>query len=81
LQKNPKGWDLLLTDQTMPKMTGDLLAVKARELNPTLPVILCSGFSETLDEKRARSLGVTAYLQKPTTSTALLNSVAKALSP
>jgi two-component system, cell cycle sensor histidine kinase and response regulator CckA len=79
LKKNPASWDLLLTDQTMPIMTGDLLAAKARELVPDMPVIICSGFSERLNEKSAKALGVKAFLQKPVASSTLLTEIAKAL--
>jgi DNA-binding NtrC family response regulator len=79
LQENPKLWDLLLTDQTMPEMTGDVLAAKALKLNPNIPVIICSGFSEGLNDKHAHTLGVKAYLQKPVNTTTLLTEIAKAL--
>jgi len=79
LQENPKAWDLLLTDQTMPEMTGDALAAKALELKPDMPVIICSGFSESHNERHAQALGVKAYLQKPISSATLLTEMAKAL--
>jgi len=79
LQHTPEDWDLLLTDQTMPEMTGDVLAAKALTLKPGLPVIICSGFSEIINDKRAQALGVKAYLQKPVSASALLSVMAKAL--
>ena len=79
LQQNPETWDLLLTDQTMPEMTGDVLAVEALKLKPGLPVIICSGFSDLLNDKRAYALGVKAYLKKPIGVSALLIAVDKAL--
>jgi len=79
LQQTPEAWNLLLTDQTMPEMTGDLLAAKALALKPGLPVIICSGFSEILNDKRAHAMGVKAYLQKPVSVSALLSAMAKAL--
>jgi CheY-like chemotaxis protein len=79
LSQTPEAWDLLLTDQTMPGMTGDQLTAKARDLRPGLPVIICSGFSATLDDKRAKALGVKAYLQKPLGIFTLLTSVSEAL--
>jgi CheY-like chemotaxis protein/anti-sigma regulatory factor (Ser/Thr protein kinase) len=79
LQENPKAWELLLTDLTMPKITGDALAIKVLELKPDMPVIICSGFSESLTGERARALGVKAFLQKPVDPSTLLIEIAKAL--
>jgi DNA-binding NtrC family response regulator len=79
LQQTPETWDLLLTDQTMPEMTGEVLAAKALELKPNMPVILCSGFSESLNDRHAHTLGVKAYLQKPLNTSTLLTEIAKAL--
>ena len=80
LQKTPEAWDLLLTDQTMPEMTGEILTTKAHELNPGLPMIICSGFDESLNENHTRAPGVSAYLQKPVEHSILLSEIARALS-
>jgi PAS domain S-box-containing protein len=79
LQQNPEAWNLLLTDQTMPEMTGEVLAVKALQLKPGMPVIICSGFSESLTGEHVRALGVKAFLQKPVDPSTLLTAIAKAL--
>jgi len=79
LQQRPEDWQVVVSDQTMPGMTGSQLAAKARALRPGLPVILCSGFSDTVDEAQAQALGIKAYLQKPVTVAVLLTAVAKAL--
>lgn len=71
----PNDWDLLLTDQTMPEMTGDQLAAKALQLRPSLPVIICSGYSALLNSEKAKRTGVFAYLQKPVEVNLLLNKV------
>ena len=65
LHDNPKKFDLLITDQAMPSMTGIQLTKKLRKLLPELPVILCTGYSENLDEESAKQQGVTGYLTKP----------------
>jgi len=52
-RNNPKGFDLVITDQTMPNMTGKTLAKELMAIRPDIPVILCTGFSEQIDEKRA----------------------------
>ena len=72
-------FDLLITDLTMPVMTGVELAAKAMRLRPDLPVILCTGFSEQLDGRQAREMGVRAYLHKPLTSKELLATVHRVL--
>lgn len=79
LSHNPESWDLLFTDQTMPGMTGEQLAAKALTLRPGLPVIISSGFSESLDDGRIQALGVKAYLQKPVGVFTLLSAVAEVL--
>lgn len=57
--------DVLITDMTMPHLTGLELARKAMALRPDLPVILCTGFSELINKEQARSIGIRAFLMKP----------------
>jgi CheY-like chemotaxis protein len=61
----PHRFDLLITDHTMPEMTGEALARAVRQIRPELPLILCTGFSETMTAEHARVLGIDAYLMKP----------------
>ena len=61
----PERFDLVITDLSMPVMSGDRLAQEIVSLRPDVPVILCTGFSESLDEKRARALGIRKLLMKP----------------
>ncbi|WP_051327049.1 hybrid sensor histidine kinase/response regulator [Desulfatibacillum aliphaticivorans] len=63
--KNPKKYDLVITDMTMPLMTGDQLAVEIMQKSPDTPVILCTGFSEHISQEQAEALGVAAFLMKP----------------
>jgi CheY-like chemotaxis protein len=58
-------FDLVITDYTMPRLTGDALIWALRQLQPTLPVILCTGFSATMDAARARAAGINALVTKP----------------
>lgn len=58
-------FDVVITDQTMPGLTGGELARKILEIRPHIPIILCTGFSELVSEEKARDLGVRAYLHKP----------------
>ncbi len=64
-RENPDAYDLVITDMTMPKLTGKDLAIKVKELRPDLPVILCTGFSDKIDKNKARELGIAAFIMKP----------------
>jgi len=61
----PERFDLVITDMTMPKMTGDQLARKLMEIKPDIPVILCTGFNETITEEKALSMGIDKFIMKP----------------
>ncbi len=62
---NPDRFDLVITDQTMPRMTGAKLTTALRAIRPDIPVILCTGFSHTIDAEQAHALGIDAFLMKP----------------
>ncbi len=64
-RNDPDRFDILITDMTMPGMTGDQLALKVKEIRPDLPVILCSGYSAIIDSVRAHSIGIDAFMMKP----------------
>jgi signal transduction histidine kinase/ActR/RegA family two-component response regulator len=61
----PNDFDLVLTDQTMPKLSGARLLQALRATRPTLPIVLMTGYSEHLDAERARQLGASAFVLKP----------------
>ena len=61
----PDGFDLVITDQTMPAMAGSELAKKILKIRPAMPIILCTGYSETLNESGAKEIGIQAFLMKP----------------
>jgi PAS domain S-box-containing protein len=61
----PAGFDLVLTDMTMPHLTGAELAQRLLARRPDLPVILCTGFSEIINEEKAKLLGIRRLLMKP----------------
>jgi CheY-like chemotaxis protein len=64
-QHDPYRFDLVITDMTMPNMTGEKLARKILEVRSDIPVILCTGYSELITEQRAKKLGISAYVMKP----------------
>ncbi len=74
-QENPESYDVLVTDQTMPGMTGETLAQEVMKVRQDFPVILCSGFSYSMNEKKARTIGLQAYLTKPV----LMDDMARAI--
>lgn len=76
---DPSRYDLIVTDQTMPEITGIDLARQAREVRADIPVILCTGYSYMVDAEIARVAGVTAFATKPLTKKELGNMVRKAL--
>ena len=61
----PDKFDLVITDMTMPRMTGDQLARKIMDIKPDTPVILCTGFNETITEEKALALGIAKFVMKP----------------
>jgi PAS domain S-box-containing protein len=64
-ERDPLGFDLLITDQTMPKLTGSQLAEAVLKIRPGLPVILCTGFSEIIDNDKAALIGIRKFVYKP----------------
>ncbi|MCE1204619.1 MAG: ATP-binding protein [Holophagaceae bacterium] len=65
LQENPEAIDLILTDMTMPKMTGIELAHRAHEIKPATRIVLCSGFSDRLKPESLQAEGIREFVQKP----------------
>ncbi|MEN6484742.1 MAG: PAS domain S-box protein [Syntrophobacteraceae bacterium] len=68
-------FELVITDMTMPRLTGADLARELLKLEPDLPVVLCTGFSEIMDKEMAKSLGIRAYLIKPVIARELAETV------
>ncbi|WP_457576426.1 hybrid sensor histidine kinase/response regulator [Desulfomarina sp.] len=62
---SPEDFDLVITDMTMPRMTGDNLSRKILAVREDIPIILCTGFNEQISEKKAREIGIKAFLMKP----------------
>ena len=72
-------YDLVITDMTMPHMTGDLLAQQIMSIRNALPVILCTGYSERMSEEKAVRIGIAAFLMKPLTIGDLARTIRKVL--
>ncbi|MBE0584045.1 MAG: response regulator [Desulfofustis sp.] len=76
---DPSKFDLVISDMTMPKMTGDELARHMRAVRPDIPIILCSGFSERLQAQATQAIGINAVLMKPVLYTDLARTVYRVL--
>lgn len=61
----PDKFDIVITDQTMPSMSGDILARKILHIRPEIPIILCSGFNHIMDREEVRKIGISGRIIKP----------------
>jgi PAS domain S-box-containing protein len=75
----PDRFDLVITDMTMPNMTGDELAGKLMEIRPDIPVILCTGYSARISEEKAKEQKIRAFALKPLVKTDLAKIVRRVL--
>ena len=74
-RNKPQGFDLVVTDMTMPNMTGKDLAKELMVIRPDIPIILCTGFSEKIDEARAKEMGLSAFVMKPIVMRDMANTI------
>jgi signal transduction histidine kinase/ActR/RegA family two-component response regulator len=79
LQAQPDQFDLVITDMTMPQMTGDRLARRVWEIRPDIPVILCTGYNEMISEDKASAMGIRKFLLKPVDKEELAIAIRSAL--
>ena len=63
--QTPQDFDLVITDQTMPHITGEVLIRALRRIRPDISIILCTGYSSSIDVDKARAQGIGAFLMKP----------------
>lgn len=66
-ESDPEGFDIVITDMSMPKMMGDILSKRIIAINKNIPVILCTGFNESFTRETALKAGIRRYIQKPVT--------------
>jgi two-component system cell cycle sensor histidine kinase/response regulator CckA len=69
----------VITDQTMPKMTGLQLAREMMSIRPDIPIILCTGFSDLSAEEEARLIGIKKFIMKPVVLREMADSVRQVL--
>lgn len=76
---HPAKYDLIVSDMTMPKMSGENLAIEIKKIRPSIPIILCTGFSTRLNSEQLQLMGVVKILMKPVTMRDLAVNVRSAL--
>ena len=81
LQACPNDFGLVITDLTMPHMTGDKLTQELANIRPCIPIILCTGSNENMSEEKARRLGIKGFFRKPIKMGTLAKIVRQALAP
>jgi PAS domain S-box-containing protein len=64
-REQPDMFDLIVTDMTMPAMTGDKFSIEALGTRPDIPIVLCTGYSEAITEFKAKEIGIRAFVMKP----------------
>jgi PAS domain S-box-containing protein len=79
LKEDPSRFDLVITDQTMPEMTGLDLAKEVLAIRADIPVILCTGFSHVVDADKAKGAGIRAFAMKPLTKREIAKTIRKVL--
>lgn len=75
----PDKFDFVITDMTMPNMTGIKLSQKLLEIRPDIPIIICTGFSEQISEVKAKEIGIRGYIMKPVVKSELAKKVREIL--
>jgi len=80
-KSNPELYDLVISDLTMPGLTGDLLARELLLIKPELPVILCSGHKDRISAQKIADIGVRQLLTKPLSLQEIAAAIRRALEP
>jgi CheY-like chemotaxis protein len=78
---HPNEFDLLLTDNTMPRMTGFALSQEVLKIRPELPVLMVSGLADGMDPEVLRARGIRSALRKPHTRQELCEAIEQLLAP
>ncbi|RJP86130.1 MAG: response regulator [Desulfobacteraceae bacterium] len=76
---DPERFDLVISDLTMPQMTGDVLATHLKHIRPDIPVILCTGLSSPVTDTAIKDIGISALLTKPVLKRQMAHAVREAL--
>ncbi|HBA54503.1 MAG TPA: hypothetical protein DCZ04_08635, partial [Syntrophorhabdus aromaticivorans] len=79
VRDDPSRLDLVITDQTMPDITGISLAQEILVMRPDIPIILCTGHSESISSERVKNIGIREFLMKPLTKRELIGAIVRVL--
>ena len=79
LRLDPSRFDLVITDQTMPEMTGIDLTKEILTIRADMPIIMCTGFSHLVDADAAKAVGIKAFVMKPLTKREIARTIRKVL--
>lgn len=74
-RSQPDAFDIVISDQTMPELTGVQLAKKLMEIRSDIPIIICSGYSSKIDAGKAKLIGISAFIMKPVEIMELANAI------
>jgi PAS domain S-box-containing protein len=80
-QNAPQRFDVVITDQTMPYLTGEKLVEEMKRLRPDIPIILCTGHSYIMDADKALAMGIAAFCMKPLVARELVDTIHRLLHP
>jgi CheY-like chemotaxis protein len=75
----PDRFDIIVTDMTMPNLTGVELGRRILAIRPDIPIIMCTGFSEKMSREKAGDIGIKEYLMKPVDKTVMANALRRYL--
>jgi YesN/AraC family two-component response regulator len=78
-KSSPQSFDLVISDMSMPIMSGDQLAMELISIKPDILVIICTGFSERINKERAEACGIKSFLMKPIVRSELAKTVRRVL--
>ena len=78
-KSDPFAFDLVITDLTMPRLTGDQLAREIMAVRPRTPMIICTGFSDRMDEAKCREMGIGGFIMKPISRKELTHCIRRVL--
>lgn len=78
-KRSPEVFDAVLTDMTMPAMTGDVLAQEIRKIRDDIPIILCTGYTDKINDEGAKKLGIDSFAYKPFSKNDLATTIKEAL--
>lgn len=79
-KERPDSFDLIITDQVMPELTGVEVAKAVLELRPTIPILLITGYSEKISAENAESFGLSGFFSKPINESQFLNKISNLVS-